>query len=434
MCHNFNKGKFLFVLFFSLIFEWQYAQEWEEIDTLNYQYRNQLTGFYTKKSETIIAELEKTTDKNIRKELLQIYNESKQNFLKTIQKGYFIDKKPYQIVLDSLFYKITKANPETEHIKVLVEINEEPNAYNTGEDFVSLYLPLLSKVEHTEQLAFIICHEMAHQLLQHPLSNLKKNVASFHSEQVKEKIQNIKKQKYNRNQKTEMLLKDLVYTHRKSSRVNEIQADSLGFILFSKAFPNQKQYALSVLHLLDSIDVEQDSLVENDYYQLFHSEKQAFKRSWLVNDEFDMYSYNTAPKFWELDSLKTHPDCHERILALKNNFSLNETTTVDENNTFRPLKKQAQNDVVFGLYFLKEYGKSLYETLLLLKNNQNDVFLRKMTYQNLLRIQEAQKNYTVNRYVENVNPRYSISYNTFLTFIRKLRKTELENLIQMYQN
>ena len=97
-------------------------------------------------------------------------------------------------------------------------------------------------------------------------------------------------------------------------------------------------------------------------------------------------------------------------------------------------KNQTKYDEVIGLHFLKLYGDSLYETLLLLKINPNDVFLKKMVYENLLKLQDAQKTYTLAKCLDTIDPKYYDSYNLYLFFLRQLRKTEFENIIEIYKS
>ena len=85
------------------------------------------------------------------------------------------------------------------------------------------------------------------------------------------------------------------------------------------------------------------------------------------------------------------------------------------------------------MYSIENYGKSLYESLLILKNQPENTFVRAMVKSNLEKIIEAQKKYELNKYVDNPNfKNYSNSYNVFLSFIRELRKSELQEILNHY--
>jgi len=66
-------------------------------------------------------------------------------------------------------------------------------------------------------------------------------------------------------------------------------------------------------------------------------------------------------------------------------------------------------------------------------DNENELFYKKMIYQNLIKIQKARANYTLNRYLENENPLFSNSYNRFVCFCRNIRKSELQQLIDYFK-
>lgn len=56
-----------------------------------------------------------------------------------------------------------------------------------------------------------------------------------------------------------------------------------------------------------------------------------------------------------------------------------------------------------------------------------------MVKSNLEKIIEAQKKYELNKYVDNPNfKNYSNIYNVFLSFIRELRKSELQEILNHY--
>jgi Zn-dependent protease with chaperone function len=424
-------GLVLFWALFSAKFS--FAQHLTLIDTLNIEHKRDLEAFYLQKSTETKTDIKNIENKEVRRELERIYQENQIEFSAEIKKGIFVKEAKYENLIQEIFNNLKKANSEIQDMKILLALSKEPNAYNNGEDIVVVNLPLLMEINNEYELAFIISHEIAHQRLNHVKKGTLKYVETSYSDQNKLATKNIQKQKYNKSQNANLALKKIIYGNREVSRKREIEADSLGFVFFNKAYPKQNSQAISTLTLLDNIDKEKDSLTENDYKLLFDTEKQPFKRQWIVNDELNNYQYDTAQKFWQIDSLKTHPDCVERISLLKKNFKSELTNTGVDESKYSPIKKASRYDVIVGLYFIKDYGDSLYQTLLLLKHNPDDLFLRKMVYDNLVKIQEAQIKYTLNKHLETINPLFSNSYNTYLYFIRKLRKAELENIIESYK-
>ncbi len=424
----------ILVLIIALVFvKFSFAQSITVLDTTNHEFRKNLEAFYALKSEETKLFCKKIEDRKTRKEVEADVNEFKDDFIKEIKAGYFVDEKKYADRVDATFQTIQKANPEIQNMKLLVKLGNEVNAYNFGEDIVVIYLKFIEEIGNEYHLAFTVSHEIAHQLLNHAKKRLVKQAAINNSDALKQETKAIQKQKYNKAKSASLLHKRMVYGNREESRKREIEADSLGYKLFKKAYPKQSYQAIKALELFDIIDKEKDSLSEKEYSNFFNSEKQPFKPQWIINDEIDQYKYDKTPKFWQIDSLKSHPDCSARIAILKKIYNIENQNTNGEESDFKALKKAAQYDGIVGLHYLKDYGNSLYQTLLLLKQEPENSFLRKMVYENLIKIQEAENNYTLNKYLETINPQYSNSYNTYLFFIRKLRKVELENIINLYK-
>ena len=141
------------------------------------------------------------------------------------------------------------------------------------------------------------------------------------------------------------------------------------------------------------------------------------------------YNYQKDKKKYDIDSLRTHPDCDVRISFLTTTFNIKSISQKTESETFNTSKKEIDKEYVFGLYFLEEYGKSLYNSLLKYKQDLGDTYYRNMIYENLLKLREYRMNYTLNKYLETENPNFSEGYNQFLNFVRNLRRNELNELI-----
>lgn len=367
--------------------------------------------------------------------LVQSYAEINPEFLDKINDGLFIQAPFYEEHINALFNQIVKKNPQHKNLastRILLSFAESPNASAIGNGFVIINLPLLANLNMEDELAFILCHELAHNLLEHPQEGLVDYARTKSSREIKKQTREIEKKKYNKGENASGLFRKIIYSNRKRHRAIEFQADSLGFVLYKNAFAGRESTALKSFSTLDEMDKESDSLQLKDYEKLFSSAKQPFKKEWIESDEISNYKYDKALKFWQIDSLKTHPDCVDRANRLKTLFNITAGNDSLDKIDYAAVSNRAKYDHVLGLYVMKEYGKSLYQALLLLKNSPGDTYLRTIVHNNLSRIQESQKNYTMNKYVEIMSPRYSNSYNVFLSFLRQLRKSEINELINQY--
>ena len=283
-------------------------------------------------------------------------------------------------------------------------------------------------------MAFIICHEISHNLLKHSYKSIVKRAKYANSDVLKKQIKSVKKTKFGKGAMASNFLKENVYNNRKENRFKEHEADSLGTILFKNTFKGNQGIVIQTLKSLETLDVATDSLVINDFKKLFTTSNQPFNDQWINTDEFTIYKYDKTSKFWNVDSLRTHPDALVRAKYIEEKFKITESENkMTENLNFNELKTQAKYHYVLGLYSLENYGESLYESLILLKNEENNIYVKNIVKENLIKIIDAKQRYEFNKYVDTPNFKsYSNSYNTFLTFIRELRMNEIKEILTHY--
>ena len=420
----------MFLIAFFLM-GFSFAQNAVIIDTTNHDYRASLKEFYASQTLKNQAVLEVGMSRKIRNQFEEMYLDNKKDFISLIDKGVFFENKNYSSLFETIFERLKNANSElaSSDIKLLLAFSDESNAYNNGENIVVINLPLIRDLKNEYQLAFVISHEIAHQKLNHVHEGIVKRLNKYNSEELVQKTKSIDKQKFNKGALASELMKNLVYGDRRESRKKEIAADSLGYLYFSKAYPNFNLQAVEALKILKNIDVATDSLSTTDFIKIFNSQNLKFNEEWLKSDLVNNYNYQKDKKKYDVDSLRTHPDCEVRISLLTTTFNIKSIPQKIESGTYEESKKEIDKEYVFGLYFIEEYGKSLYYSLLKYKQDLGDTYYRNMIYENLVKLREYRMNYTLNKYLETENPNFSEGYNQFLNFIRNLRKNELNELI-----
>lgn len=422
-------------IFFVFYFLFSFGQNFK-IDTTDVTYRKALEAYYTTKSKATFEWVNQITDSKIKADCKEIIIERKTEFLSEIKKGKFVNHEVFSPLIATIFDEIKQANSHInfDEIKILIALDEEINAYNFGEGIVVINLPLLLAVTNEMELSYIICHEISHQKLDHVLNRIKEYVNKSNSKDLIEKTKEIKKIKYNRNAIIKNELKNFVYNSRRFSRAKEHEADSLGFILYNKAYPKYIIQSIKSLQNLKTIDKEKDSLIPQDYFKIFENSKVKFEESWLNSEDLSTYNYQKNSKFWDIDSLRTHPDIDVRVAYLKEKFNISDAQIQEFSNAkYLSLTQENKYDQIFVLYHIKEYGKSLYQTMILLKNDKENPVLQKIMYDNLLKISEYKSNYKLNQCLQTESPNFTNSYNTFLGFIRNLRKTNFEQILKNYE-
>src|SRR5699024_5643554 len=111
----------------------------------------------------------------------------------------------------------------------------------------------------------------------------------------------LRRQNFNRSTMAKSLYRDLVYDFTEFSRAKEVQADSLGFVLFRNAYGKEAYQAVNALLHLDKIDKARDSLTADDYKAFFSTEGHPLRQALLANNALSKYNYDQSLKFWNVD-------------------------------------------------------------------------------------------------------------------------------------
>ena len=229
--------KLLYTIGMILIFQIASAQQ-IVLDTINDSYSKDLASAYLEKSKSTLKSIDTIADRKIRSAFKKVYEENSTDFLKEIKDRKFVFHKEISPLITEIVNEMKAKNPATnfDDIQILLSLDESNNAYNIGENIVVVNLPLVLNVADKYQLSYVICHEIAHQHMDHVFKAVKSRLIKSESKEVVEKTKQIKKTKYNQNTLATAEIKNFVYDRRKFSRRNEHQADSLGFIYFKSNF------------------------------------------------------------------------------------------------------------------------------------------------------------------------------------------------------
>jgi predicted SprT family Zn-dependent metalloprotease len=245
---------------------------------------------------------------------------------------------------NSIFNKIAAANKSFKFDTIRLYINRSmvANAACFGEGTIMVNLGLFLWVDNDDELALVIAHEIAHQLLNHFESKVEKSIAMLTSDEFKQELKDIKKADYGKYERFRKLMKGLTVESGRHSTYKESEADSLGVVLIKNAGFNIMN-ASKVLLKLDKVD------------DLFTSSLNV-----TMNADKDF------------DSIKTHPDCirrYEAIAGKNNPATIN--CCIDLNNLNGRYKENAMLEIVRHLYETNSIGLCAHVSIFALKNNYN---------------------------------------------------------------
>lgn len=363
-----------------------------DIDSLD----NYITEITTKKLTTF--------DNQLQKKAKKILLERNTSFLKEVKDSTFIFDKTIQQSLKTIVAKIYLTNPQINYDDFYFIINKSmiPNASCYGNGIFSINLGLFTLVENDDELAFIICHELAHHLLKHNNKSIEKHINTYNSKETKKQINTAASQAYGRRAAVANLLKDLEYNFMKQSRNAEIEADSLGFVLFNKTNYN-KEAAITVLQKLDLSDTMLFN-AQTHLKQNFDFIEYPFKDVWLSPEDklFNIKESSDDLKF-DKDSIKTHPNIPLRIQNLRTTFKFKPSySTLSE---YQKLRKQAQDFSIKIYLDQQRLDFALYQLLSLHEKNEltETEFCTKVAYL-LKKAFELKQKHTFGKYVQGINP------------------------------
>lgn len=424
----FHKIEYIFILFLSLFLS----------DIVKGQ-----TSFFTPSPYDSLSMINKITEVNNRykNEVATLQGENKKYIAETYQKRLDNLKDIFQSkqlftneqtnkYISSLANLIIKNNPGLSSIPIDVYLSKSGvfNAVSVGEGVIVLYGGLFSKLENESQLVFILCHEISHVYLNHSNKSVYRYVNTLYSKETQTELKRIKNADYQKRERIEKLVKGMSFNSTRHSRDHEGEADSLAIELMHNTKFDVSE-SLTCLGMLDSIDNEPVN-INQLLLHTFNSPEYPFKKSWTDKEEGLLGGHAVLETDKQLeDSLKTHPECKNRILVLSNKVTTYTNTTRQKNFyskvTFSLLKNRMPYETINYYYQTEQYSQCLMHCLEILATKPDDAYAVALTGKVLNGIYKAQKNHILSKVVNYPSPDYPPQYNDLLQFLQNIHLNEL---------
>ena len=389
-----------------------------------------------------IAQLEsytvpkKYSDKSSQAWYTEILTDRNKSLLSSFKEDDLINDTLLLKKCNSIFKKIIDANKNYKFDTIKLYINRSiiANAACYGEGTIMINLGLFLWVDNDEELALVIGHEIAHQLLKHADSRIEKSIEMFTSDEFKKALKNIKKTDYGKFGKFRNLMKGLTIESGKHSTYKESEADSLGVVLIKNAGINATT-ASNILLKLDKVD------------ELFTSGKLYKLKDFFQQTAVDLSFLNTKPTYnglssvdvtmnadIDVDTIKTHPDCIKRfeIISGKGNApTINCCSTL--NNKYAAFKEKSMLEIVRNLYENNSIGQCIHLCIFALQNHYNPTI-----YNNFLSLCFS-KLYFYDKHLKrfnavNAHANSSTNLKELQDFLFQISSTDLETLSAFFLN
>ena len=370
---------------------------------------------------------------NYKKEYTEIYKQRWENVKETFEKKEVYTNTKAQQYLQSIVDEIVKSNPQLAGKKFSCYFSRSgvPNASYIGEGVILFNMGLFHRMTDESQVAFTICHEISHFLLQHIENSITNYVTTVNSEDFKKQVKAIGKSEFKQGAQVEKLAKTLSFKNRRHSRDHESQADSMAVELM-KNTRFSLTGAISALDLLDKVDT--DTLNTKECLpRIFHSPDYPFQPKWLKKEEGLLGGFASLKADTALaDSLKTHPDCQSRINYLKPVIEKinqqNATGYIVGKEQFSLWQEIFRYEIIDYTYTAKNYTRSLYYTLELLQQRPADPYLVSHAGKLLNDMYAAQKAHKLTTLIDFPSPRFPRNYNLLLQFFQNLYADQVASI------
>lgn len=410
------------------------AQTYIPADTADYKQRLAFCEHYKESNKLFTKRIKDNYKRKIAIRIEENIESYSEKLIEEIMDSHFLFDERFTTKANKILDEFKNKNTEIpENTRIVVSKDPALNAFCLPDGTFIINLGLFYWLKNEDQIAGVIAHEIAHKILEHYLKTQVLAIENELSGESKDKVKEIKNEKYNKSEKAFELFKSMMYAKGDVRKNQEFQADSLGYILLKKTSYNRLNY-IDMLNLVEKYHkLKPQGLKKDIYRKTFDLPNQKFNEDWFNIEDFSRYEYTYKEKLNE-DSLSTHPETESRINRLIALFpELKNPLINDADDTFKTLKSIAEYEQVISLQFFEEYGLSTYICLTQLQENKDTVFYKSILGRNFAKIYEAKKQYKLNRYVDRIDPKnHSESYIQFLSFIWNLKIDEVKGIMDYY--
>ncbi|WP_196889652.1 M48 family metallopeptidase [Aureivirga sp. CE67] len=385
-------------------------------------YKQKKKASYTKEHE---EELEKFLDKSLKR------------IKSNLEDSTYIFNEELNSKLNNILQKIVKNNSSnTQEHTILINKSLIPNAAAYGNGLFVVNLGLIYLLDNEDELAFVLCHELAHQNLEHSKQKTDSIIHFYNSKKTKDEVEKIKNLSYGKGKAGRALLKKIRYDITSTSRVNEFAADEYGkkYYLNSGykeyfAYTSMKKMEL-IEELIFSKKIAWDSIFSFKNYK--------FKKHLLEEEEEEMSFFDsdaTLDDFEENnpDSLRTHPHIKDRILRIKGEIkdTLNIPKTI--NSSFKKYKTLAEK-LIIKSYIDQNYLDVSFYMLANKLNAENNTFYIDEFSRLLIKLYRLKSKLALGKYVDQPsNSEEKSSLDEIRMFMNNSSIKDIRELIEAYE-
>jgi len=426
----------IYLLIALLFFKNSLAQTYRPIDSLSAEGKALKLKEYNDRGKEFEKSIDKQYSGGERKFIKKKFEDLHKEFGEDIKDGQYVFDKSFDAKVNEIVKALRAGNRNIpDGLSFYISKSNAANAFSMGDKNFIINMGSFYYFENEAQMAAVIAHEAAHLLLQHSLKTIRQKYA-IQKNSAKKELRAIKSKGEKKGENALNFLKQMLEEESKRSRQAEYEADSLGYLLFKKTKYPHAEF-VNALQLLAEYDTLQPKGLNIDTYKkVFHLPNQPFKDEWLQRENFSAYDYTKYQAKINADSLKSHPEMSARISRLRKLYpelQKNETA-LKPDPSFEELSQTAWMEQMPNLNYAEEYGAAVYVCLHRIQRDEEvaDYYKKWMGFF-FQKIYKARKEYTLNRYLDRVEPaKQSESYQQFISFMWNISLAEIKTIADFY--
>jgi Zn-dependent protease with chaperone function len=371
-------------------------------------------------------------EKKENKVMKEALNETKSNLENFDTNDLLMKNDSITRYLQNLANTIQQKNPLLTGRKITVFTYRSilPNAANYGNGIILFNLNLIAKFNKEENVAFILCHEIGHDIKGHVIEGIRKNYELEVNSELKKQFDKIRSQEFNKFKSYEAYAANYLNQLTSKKRSLEIQADSIGLFLYYNAGYNLND-AYETIQRLDSIDGETYT-AKIDFNKYFNYPQQAFKKSWLEpEEEEETIDGGNIEQMKRPDSLKTHPDCKDRLRLLKN-IKLNDKKSNSSNGDYSYMYYMSQLEMLDVYLADFEYSKGLYNALQLAEKYPDNLYVKCSILNYLYELYYSKEHHFFSMVSDKPDKKNTESFQELIYFLNNINSSTLKNIVYGY--
>ena len=352
-------------------------------------------------------------------------------FKSSIEEGEFLLEGDIEKYVRSLLDEILNNNRDlNKNVQLYIARNTVPNAYSTGDGNIIFNIRLLNKLDNDAQVTFVLAHELAHEVLQHSRKSLFAKAEKYTDKEFTKALNKTLKEEYNARQKLIDLAMPSAISDMRFSRNEEMEADSLGLLFFlnTKFSPDA---GISLVDRLDSIDKYYDR-TDLELKKVFSCKDYPYQSSWEPQEHKSSLNIIEDEKTGLDDSLKTHPDCKDRKIALlrqmKNRKPAGSELFETNTQAFRTMKLRAESETIYSMFESSRTGRMIFYAYQSLLDFPDNVYAKTMLSYGFARLNHLQNEHRVNSEFPMPIKDYEKNYNKMLGFLNNLHREDTKML------